>query len=62
MDQHPIETVWDALFILRENCIPESDPTYDACWADICLAMARITEDLGLEYNREGDLIPVDKL
>lgn len=41
-----LDTIWDALQAYREDCIPESDPTYDDQWGDICTAMAWIEEDL----------------
>jgi hypothetical protein len=44
-----IDIIWDALHAYRENCIPESDPSYNEEWEDICLAMAVIQEDLGVE-------------
>ncbi len=43
-----LEIIWDALHSYREDCIPESDPSYNEEWEDICLAMAVIREDLGL--------------
>ncbi len=42
-----LQTVWDALHGFREDCIPETDPTYDKQWDEICTAMAWITEALG---------------
>lgn len=47
--QSHIDVIWEALEMVREDCIPEGDPGYDAQWDDICTAMAWITEDLGLE-------------
>lgn len=41
-----LETVWDALFAYRENCIPEGIDNNDATWSDVCTAMAWIEEDL----------------
>ena len=43
-----LDIIWDALHSYREDCIPESDPSYNEQWEDICLAMAVIREDLGL--------------
>jgi hypothetical protein len=43
-----IDTIWQALEAYREDCIPESDPTYDEQWSDICTAMAWIQEDLNV--------------
>jgi len=43
-----LEIIWNALHSYREDCIPESDPSYNEEWEDICLAMAVIREDLGL--------------
>lgn len=41
-----LEVIWDALFDMRENCIPEGDPQYDAKWSDICTIMHKIEEEL----------------
>lgn len=41
-----IEVIWDALCDMRENCIPEGDPQYDAKWSDICTTMHKIEEEL----------------
>ena len=41
-----VETIWDALFKYRDNCIPETDANYDAEWSDICTAMAWLQEEL----------------
>tara|TARA_B100000780_G_C21007919_1_gene403501 strand:- start:698 stop:901 length:204 start_codon:yes stop_codon:yes gene_type:complete len=41
-----LETVWHALHAYREDCIPESDETYDDEWSDICTAMHWIDEAL----------------
>lgn len=40
-----LSTVWDALHSYREDCIS----TDDEQWDEICFAMARITEELGLD-------------
>lgn len=42
-----LEAIWQGLEGYRENCIPEGNVQYDEEWADICTAMAWITEDLG---------------
>ncbi len=55
-----LETIWDALHMARENCIPESDPDYDNQWNDICEAMAWLTESLGLELNDSGDYVEIE--
>jgi hypothetical protein len=44
-----INIIWEALHSYREDCIPESDPSYNEEWEDICLAMAVIQEQLGEE-------------
>jgi hypothetical protein len=54
-----LETIWDALHMARENCIPESDPDYDDQWNDICESMAWLTESLGLELDGNGDYIQI---
>ena len=41
-----METIWDALFKYRDDCIPEGDANYDAEWGDICTAMAWLQEEL----------------
>lgn len=41
-----LEVIWDALCDMRENCIPEGDPQYDAKWSDICTTMHKIEEEL----------------
>jgi hypothetical protein len=43
-----INIIWEALHSYREDCILESDPSYNEVWEDICLAMAVIQEDLGV--------------
>lgn len=43
-----IEVIWDAL---PNN---QSD--------DISTAMAWLTESLGLDYNRDGDLVPIEQV
>lgn len=48
--QEQINIIWEALHSYREDCIPESDPSYNQEWEDICLAMAVIQEDLNLSY------------
>lgn len=48
--QEQINIIWEALHSYRENCIPESDPSYNEEWENICLAMAVIQEDLNLSY------------
>jgi hypothetical protein len=48
--QEQINIIWEALHSYREDCIPESDPSYNEEWEDICLAMAVIQEDLNLSY------------
>lgn len=47
-----IDTIWNALHAYREDCIPESDPTYDDQWSDICTAMAWIEVDLENYHNQ----------
>ena len=48
-----METIWDALFKYRDNCIPEGDAKYDAEWSDICTAMAWLQEELKVTDNQE---------
>ena len=47
-------TIWGALHDYRENSIPESDPTYDDQWGDICSAMAWIQEALGVPEETDS--------
>jgi hypothetical protein len=46
-----VETIWDALFKYRDNCIPEGDANYDAECGDICTAMAWLEEELEVTDN-----------
>jgi hypothetical protein len=46
IDRKELELIWDALFDMRENCIPEGEPQYDAKWSDICTIMAKIEDEL----------------
>jgi hypothetical protein len=46
-----METIWDALFKYRDDCIPEGDAKYDAEWSDICTAMAWLQEELEVTDN-----------
>ena len=48
-----METIWDALFKYRDDCIPEGDADYDAEWGDICTAMAWLQEELEVTDNEE---------
>jgi len=45
------ETVWNALQGFREDCIS----TDDELWDEICTAMRWIEEDLGIDYDKDGD-------
>lgn len=49
-----IDTLWDALHVYRENCIPEGPRSFDAEWDELCTAMAWLTEELGLTSAVEG--------
>lgn len=44
--------IWDALEQYREDCIPEAAEmeTYNEEWDEICTAMARIHEALGIPH------------
>lgn len=44
-----LETIWNALQAYREDLIPEGEGAYDNEWDEITYAMARITEELGLD-------------
>jgi len=46
--QKDIDTIWQVLWAYREDLIPEGDEIYDNQWGDICEAMERIREALGL--------------
>jgi hypothetical protein len=48
-----IAIIWEALHSYREDCIPESDPNHNEEWEDICLAMAVIQEELGVEEEMD---------
>tara|TARA_R110002020_G_scaffold259583_1_gene473512 strand:+ start:59 stop:274 length:216 start_codon:yes stop_codon:yes gene_type:complete len=56
-----LEVIWNALYDVRENLIPEGDESYDKQWGDICFAMNRITNQLGYETSSNGDLVSVKK-
>lgn len=50
-----VNCIWEALQAYREDCIPESDSTYDKQWDDICTSMAWISETLGIKQpGNEG--------
>jgi hypothetical protein len=50
-----LQTVWDALHAYREDLIPEGDEQFDEIWDDVCLAMAVIEENLGIEQIADLD-------
>jgi hypothetical protein len=50
-----LQTVWDALHAYREDCISEGDEMHDEIWDDVCLAMAVIEENLGIEQIADLD-------
>jgi hypothetical protein len=50
-----METIWTALEMVREDCIPESEPAYDEQWGDICTAMAWISEALNIDTTELED-------
>ena len=54
-----LEVIWDALFAMREDLIPEGDESYDKQWGDICFAMNRITTELGYDTSSNGNLVCV---
>ena len=54
-----LEVIWDALYAMREDSIPEGDESYDKQWGDICFAMNRITTELGYDTSSNGDLVCV---
>ena len=54
-----LEVIWDALYEVRENLIPEGDESYDKQWGDICFVMNRITTELGYDTSSNGDLVCV---
>jgi hypothetical protein len=49
-----LDTLWNALWTHREVSIPEGSVMNDSEWDDICFAMARIKEELGLEDQDYG--------
>lgn len=51
-----IDIIWNALHAYREDCIPESDSTYDDQWSDICTAMAWIEVDLENYHNQSEEV------
>ncbi len=58
-----LSIIWDALHDYRENCIPQyndndftkDEVSYDEQWDEICGAMAKITEQLGLDSGADND-------
>ncbi len=44
-----LETIWNALQAYREDLISEGEEMHDKEWDEITYAMARITEELGLD-------------
>ncbi len=44
-----LETIWHALHAYREDLISEGEEMHDNEWDEITYAMARITEELGLD-------------
>ena len=51
-----LEAVWSALQHWRYNLLEEGDEVDDKDWDEITTSMAWITEELGYEYNSDGDL------
>ena len=52
-----LETIWNALQAYREDSIPEGiEKSWDEEWDEITYAMARITEELGLDGDSNGYL------
>ena len=51
MNNIDLTVIWNALHSYREDCIPESEPTYDREWDEICTQMAWIHETLGINYD-----------
>ncbi len=51
--KNKLSIIWDALHGFREDCIPEGEEMYDVHWDDICEAMAKITEGLGLNSSED---------
>ena len=51
--------VWDSLYAMREDLIPEGDESYDSQWKEICFAMNYITAELGYNLCSNGDLVCV---
>lgn len=41
-----VAIIWEALYALRDDLIPEGDPNYDEQWNNICCAMAVIQEEI----------------
>ena len=49
-----LDVIWGALFVYREQSIPEGIPHHDDQWGDICHIMAKITENLIGEIVDDG--------
>ena len=50
-----LEIIWHALQAYREDLISEGEEMHDKEWDEITYAMARITEELGLDGREEND-------
>ena len=47
-----LSSVWDVLYMAREDCIPEGqDDYYDEQWDEVCAAMAKIHEALNIKHE-----------
>ena len=51
-----IIALWEPLQHWRHNLCEEGDEVDDKDWDEVCTVMAWLTEELGYEYNSDGDL------
>tara|TARA_R110000796_G_scaffold3212_3_gene12280 strand:+ start:2014 stop:2298 length:285 start_codon:yes stop_codon:yes gene_type:complete len=49
-----LDTIWEVLQMAREDCISEDGGgSHDEQWQDVCLAMAQVSEELGIDEVAE---------
>lgn len=51
-----IIALWEPLQHWRHTLCEEGDEEDDKDWDEVCTVMAWLTEELGYEYNSDGDL------
>ena len=51
-----IIALWEPFQHWRHNLCEEGDEEDDKDWDEVCTVMAWLTEELGYDYNSDGDL------